>query len=350
MASRQYRRHRAAEPLLQSSGRTHDHQLSVTDHKREQGKMIYRIEHVTRYAYGTPVGLCFQVAHLQPRDDNEQTCLSSDLLVEPAPERIDRGQDYFGNKLARFELVSPHRTLLITATSEVEVRRTPELPDDSEKWEDVRQYFAGTRWGQDADSAAAEFLFPSPLIPHMPALREYAKASFAPNTPIIEAALNLMTRIHEEFEFDPEATQVSTSVETVFEIRRGVCQDFAHLMIGCLRALGLPARYVSGYLLTEPPPGQARLIGADASHAWVALYVPEYGWLALDPTNDIVPGDKHIMLAWGRDFADVSPLRGVILGGGEHEVDVGVTVTPIEAEEEPEVAVEAHVTGAPASQ
>jgi transglutaminase-like putative cysteine protease len=296
--------------------------------------MRYKIEHVTRYAYSSPVGLSFQVAHLRPRDDEEQTCLSSELRVDPAPERIDPGQDYFGNELARFELVSPHKSLSITATSEVAVKRTPDIPAKSETWEKVRQHFAETLWGQDADSAAAEFLFPSPMVPHSPALREYASTSFAPGAPVIEAALDLMTRIHEEFEFDPTATHVTTSVETVLDIRRGVCQDFAHLMIGCLRALGLPARYVSGYLLTEPPPGQPRLIGADASHAWVALYVPEYGWLALDPTNNMVPGDKHIMLAWGRDFGDVSPLRGVILGGGGHEVDVGVTVTPLEPEED----------------
>ncbi len=295
--------------------------------------MRYRIEHVTRYAYSRPVGLSFQIAHLHPRDDDEQICLSHGLLIDPSPERIAEGQDYFGNKLARFELVSPHEVLSITATSEVNVQRKEHTPEDSAKWEDVRQYFVETRWGLDADSAAAEFLFPSPLVPHTPALREYASASFVPDAKIADAALDLMTRIHEDFEFDPTATHVTTSVETVLEIRRGVCQDFAHLMIGCLRALGLPARYVSGYLLTQPPKGQPRLIGADASHAWVALYIPSYGWLALDPTNNIVPSDKHIMLAWGRDFSDVSPLRGVILGGGEHEVDVGVTVTPIEPEE-----------------
>ncbi|MDB5801798.1 MAG: transglutaminase domain protein [Rhodocyclales bacterium] len=299
--------------------------------------MRYKIEHVTQYAYSRPVGLSFQIAHLHPRSNGEQLCLSHSLLIDPAPERVDEGQDYFGNELARFELVSPHKILTITATSEVDVRREPDAPEESEKWEDVRQYFAETRWGQDADSAAAEYLFPSPLIPYAPALREYASASFTPDAQIAAAALDLMTRIHEDFEFDATATHVTTSVETVLEIRRGVCQDFAHLMIGCLRALGLPARYVSGYLLTQPPPGQPRLIGADASHAWVALYIPQHGWLGLDPTNNIVPGDKHIVLAWGRDFSDVSPLRGVILGGGEHEVDVGVTVTPIESEEKPEI-------------
>ncbi|MDB5814115.1 MAG: transglutaminase-like enzyme predicted cysteine protease [Rhodocyclales bacterium] len=301
--------------------------------------MIYRIEHLTQYAYGSPVGLSFQIAHLHPRDDEEQTCLSHSLTVDPSPEHIDEGQDYFGNKLARFELISPHAKLAITATSEVDVRREPNTPAESEKWEDVRQYFAETRWGQDADSAAAEFLFPSPLVPHTPSLREYASTSFVPDAQIAEAALDLMTRIHEDFEFDSTATHVTTSIETVLEIRRGVCQDFAHLMIGCLRALGLPARYVSGYLLTQPPPGQPRLVGADASHAWVALYIPSHGWLALDPTNNIVPGDKHVMLAWGRDFSDVSPLRGVILGGGEHEVEVGVTVTPIASQEQDEVDV-----------
>lgn len=296
--------------------------------------MIYRIEHVTQYAYSSPVGLSFQLAHLRPRDDAEQACLSHSLLVDPAPERLSEGQDYFGNGLTRFELVTPHTRLSITASSKVEVVRKPRIPEASQEWETVRQHFAETRWGQNEDSAAVEFLFPSPLVPYAPELREYASTSFAPDRPIADAALDLMRRIHEEFEFDATATHVTTSVETVLEIRRGVCQDFAHLMIGCLRALGLPARYVSGYLLTQPPAGQARLVGADASHAWVALYIPEHGWLELDPTNNMVAGDKHIMLAWGRDFGDVSPLRGVILGGGDHEVDVGVTVTPIESVEE----------------
>jgi transglutaminase-like putative cysteine protease len=301
--------------------------------------MIYKIEHVTQYAYSRPVGLSFQIAHLRPRSDDEQVCLSHSLLVDPAPDHIDEELDYFGNALARFELVSPHKVLTITATSEVEVQRESHPPEDSEKWEAVRQYFAETRWGQDADSAAAEFLFPSPMVPHTPALREYANASFTADAKIADAALDLMARIHEDFEFDAAATHVTTSVDTVLEIRRGVCQDFAHLMIGCLRALGLPARYVSGYLLTQPPKGQPRLIGADASHAWVALYIPTHGWLALDPTNNVVPADKHIVLAWGRDFSDVSPLRGVILGGGEHEVDVGVTVTPLEPDESDEPAL-----------
>lgn len=293
--------------------------------------MRYKIEHLTRYDYSQPVGLSFQIAHLCPRDTDYQRCLAHTLEIEPAPARIDNARkDYFGNPLTQFEIASAHDNLLITARSEVDIERTAGLPEESPDWHSVSTLFAEPQWGPGEDNAAAEFIFPSTHIPHLPALREYAAASFKQERPIVEAAIDLMARIHEDFEFDPEATLVSTPVEKVFEIRRGVCQDFAHFMITCLRTLGLPARYMSGYLLTEPPPGKPRLVGADASHAWIALYVPGSGWLELDPTNDIVPGESHITLGWGRDFADVSPLRGVILGGGEHEVKVGVTVTPLD--------------------
>ncbi|GAB4060848.1 transglutaminase family protein [Uliginosibacterium sediminicola] len=291
--------------------------------------MRYRIEHVTRYAYSQPVGLSLQVGHLRPRDSAEQRCLSHALSVSPEPDYLFEDRDYFGNPVTRFELIKPHQSLQIVASSEVEVQRKGERPSEVPSWEAVSAHFASTRWGLDEDSRAGEFLFPSLYVPHSQAMREYAAESFGEDRSVIDATRDLMGRIHADFDFDPSATHIATPVETVLKMRRGVCQDFAHLMIACLRALGLPARYMSGYLLTQPPPGKPRMIGADASHAWVALYVPEHGWFEFDPTNDVMPGEAHITLGWGRDFADVSPLRGVIHGGGEHDVAVGVTVTPL---------------------
>lgn len=294
--------------------------------------MRYSIEHITRYAYTQPVGLSFQIAHLQPRDGDGQRCLAHALEISPAPVTLNEDRDYFGNSVARFELATPHAELVVVARSEVErLRPDADLPD-SPAWEDVQKRFASPLWGLGPVSAAGEFLFPSPNVPFSPALRDFALQDFVPGRPILTATSALMHRIHTEFEFDPEATHVATLVEQVLAMRRGVCQDFAQLMIGSLRALGLPARYMSGYLLTEPPPGQPRLEGADASHAWVAVFVPELGWFEFDPTNDLVPREAHITLAWGRDFADVSPLRGVILGGGAHEVSVAVTVRPFDAD------------------
>jgi transglutaminase-like putative cysteine protease len=178
---------------------------------------------------------------------------------------------------------------------------------------------------------ASEFAFESPFVPALAALRDYAVASFAPRRPLLPAARELMARIHADFTYDGNATEVHTPLAQVLADRRGVCQDFAHLMIGALRALGLPARYVSGYLLTQPPPGQARLLGADASHAWTGLWCPPLGWIDFDPTNDVLPGDgaTHVTLAWGRDYGDVMPLRGVIRGGGEHRLAVAVTVRAV---------------------
>jgi len=301
--------------------------------------MRYAIEHITEYHYSQPVGLSLQLAHLRPRDTDWQKCLSHSLLVSPGAVSQHDGRDYFGNGITRFEIEGAHHVLSVSARSEVEIHREPwpaadALPD----WQTVRAAFAETMWGTSEASIASEFLFASSHVPQLNSLRDFAAACFEEGGSILDGALALTHYIHEEFEFDPTATHVTTPVETVLSIRRGVCQDFAHLMIASLRSLGLPARYVSGYLLTEPPPGQPRLVGADASHAWVALYVPEYGWLEFDPTNDCMAGDAHITLAWGRDFADVSPLRGVILGGGEHTVDVGVTVTPLSRPEKPRKA------------
>lgn len=291
--------------------------------------MRLRIEHTTHYAYSQPVGHSSQVAHLCPRELPGQRCLAHTLRVEPAPSYLREDKDYFGNPITRFDISTPHVELEVHASSEVELEReTGELPD-SPPWEALRARFAEPCWGMTDESQASEFLFPSPYIPSLPALREFCAADFPPGRPVLEACSALMARIHAEFSFDPAATHVATPLLDVLEMRSGVCQDFAHLMIASLRSQGLPARYQSGYLLTEPPPGQARLEGADATHAWVAVFVPGLGWIEFDPTNAVRPGNGHITVAWGRDFGDVSPLRGVILSGGEHEVSVAVTVRPV---------------------
>lgn len=291
--------------------------------------MRLRVEHLTRYEYSQPVGHSSQIAHLRPRGLAGQVCLEHGLEIDPAPSAQREDTDYFGNPVCRFELEQPHDALSVRATSIVEITREPGALPASPAWDEVRTRFAGLQWGVSEESAAAEFLFASPFVPLLPELRRFAADDFAPGRPLLEACEALMQRIHAEFSFDPAATHVATPLAQVLEMRRGVCQDFAQLMIGCLRGLGLPARYVSGYLLTEPPPGQPRLEGADASHAWLAVFAPGAGWVDFDPTNALRPGTGHVTLAWGRDYSDVSPLRGVILGGGAHQVEVAVTVSPL---------------------
>jgi transglutaminase-like putative cysteine protease len=223
----------------------------------------------------------------------------------------------------------PHDELSILATSEIEVS-TPPPPDPKTTlpWEEVAAMVAGENAGTLLE--VVDFRFPSPFTVAEQAVGDYARESFSPGRPVLEAARELTARIFEDFTYDGTATDVSTPVDQVLQDRRGVCQDFAHLQIAGLRQLGLPARYVSGYLLTRPPPGQEKLVGADASHAWLAIWCPDHGWVDLDPTNDLIPGDEHITLAWGRDYGDVSPINGVMLGGGEHEIEVAVDVRPLE--------------------
>ncbi len=225
-------------------------------------------------------------------------------------------------------MTGSHRTLGVTSRSHVEVRpRSAPRAPDTPAWEQVRDLF------RNDDSAVEmrvrEFLYPSVLVPRLPELHHYAAESFPRGRPLLEAVLDLMQRMFSDFVFDPKATTVATTMGQVIKNRRGVCQDFAHFQIGCLRALGLPARYVSGYLETLPPPGKPKLLGSDASHAWVQLFVPDVGWVDLDPTNNLLPGDRHITVAVGRDFEDVSPIRGVIVSGGKHQLTVAVDVTPV---------------------
>jgi transglutaminase-like putative cysteine protease len=287
------------------------------------------VVHRTLYQYGDAVTTSHHEARLAPRDTELQRTLSHELVITPAPEARRRRFDYFGNRTVHFSLSEPHRSLEVRATSTVEARPLrPPLLATTPAWESVRDRLRVDRRRDVLD--AYSMCFDSPHVHVGHEVADYAAPSFEQGRPVLEAVGHLMARIHEEFTYDPRATEVSTPLVTLLQDRRGVCQDFAHLAIGCLRAVGLPARYVSGYLLTRPPPGKIKLIGADASHAWFSTFIPEYGWVDFDPTNNLIPSDEHITIAYGRDFADVTPIRGVILGGGQHELTVAVDVNQVD--------------------
>jgi len=285
--------------------------------------MRYRVVHRTRYTYGTPVVLAHNEARLQPRETARQRCALSEVVVDPPPAASAAREDFFGNRVLYFGLQDAHDRLVVTATSEVEVAAPAPLdlargPD----WETAPAVLAAAA---DAETLAArQFALDSPCAAGGDAVRAYAAPSFVPGRPLLAAIADLSGRIHREFRFDPESTTIATPVAEVLAQRYGVCQDFAHLAIAGLRAMGVPARYVSGYLETQPPPGRPRLQGADVSHAWFAAFVPTLGWVDFDPTNDLRPDDRHVTTAWGRDYADVTPLKGVIFGGGAHKLDVAV--------------------------
>lgn len=297
--------------------------------------VLLEVEHSTAYGYATPVTEAQHLAYLQPLQDARQQLLQHGLQIEPAPSRRGEDHDVFGNARTLFSLNQPHRALQVLARSRLALQ--PREAVDvaaSPPWEEVRQrlrYRARARY-----EPAAEFAQPSPFVPRLQALRDYALGCFAPGMPIALGAMSMMHRIRADFAFQAGVTEVHTPLDRVLAQRRGVCQDFAHLMLGALRMLGLAARYVSGYLLTQPPPGQAPLVGADASHAWVQVYCPDTpglpeGWLDLDPTNDLVPDTGHVRLALGRDYGDVTPLRGVIRGGGSHVLQVRVDTRRVTA-------------------
>jgi len=283
-------------------------------------KARYVVVHETRYEYEQPVSLSRQIVHLEPRATSWQVCRRHALQVTPDPEILAIAKDAFGNPLTSLSIEANHDVLSVRAESWVDVTaRTHPAETTTAPWDEVRArlaYLAGRRL-TPTDLDATRFLFEA-----------WASTCFPPGTPLLVGVRRLMNRIHDELTFDPKATTVSTPVMEVFERRRGVCQDFAHLMLSCLRSMGLAARYVSGYLLTRPPPGRKRLVGADASHAWVSVYCPDYGWVDTDPTNNLFPSLEHVTLGWGRDYDDVIPLRGVLLGGGEHELQIKVTVAP----------------------
>lgn len=291
----------------------------------------YQIIHQTRYQYSHMVSLSQQLLHVEPRPLAWQRVLASSLHIHPRPAQQSEQLDHFGNPCTRLELTQPHETLVIAAEMQIEVlsRQPPDLMA-STPWEEV---MAACRYRGRPQPHLDVLAFrqESPHIHIKHDFAHFAAPCFPAGRPLLACAQALMHKIHDEFTFDADATQIGTPLVEVLANRRGVCQDFAHLMIACMRSLGLPARYVSGYLLTEPPPGQPRLIGADASHAWVSVWCPRSGWTDFDPTNRVIPDSQHITLAWGRDFSDVSPLRGVIIGGGTHTLEVEVTVLPLDA-------------------
>ncbi len=290
--------------------------------------MKYRIHHITSYHYGEPFANCHNQVRLTPRELPTQHRISSEISVEPRLETFERHVDSFGNIVESFSLDSPSDTINIQAISEVEVsRRRPAAKGESMPWERMRDLFMGDCGPGELDPL--QYVFDSPMIEQTDQAGAYVLESFKPGTPILTGADDLMRRINTDFKFDKTATTVGTSVSEVFKERRGVCQDFAHLMIVCLRALGLPGRYVSGYLQTEPVPGRPRLIGADASHAWCSTWCPKFGWRDFDPTNNCCPNERHITLAWGRDYGDVSPVRGVVLGGAGHHIVVSVDMAAV---------------------
>jgi len=286
----------------------------------------YRVEHLTAYDYALPVTQSWQLARQTPRSLPWQRLLEHAVELAPAPNERRDVVDTFGNTVTHFTLHAAHRRLQVMMRCQVELDPRPLPPADEMPWEAVRDATRGVEPG--GDLRVAQLREPSPGVPLSQAALDYAAPCFAAGRPWRSAVGALMQSIHADFAFDPYATTVSSSVEDVLQHRRGVCQDFAQLMLACLRAHGLPARYMSGYLLTDPPPGRPRLLGVDASHAWVAAFSPWQGWIEFDPTNSQRADQRYITLAWGADFADVAPLRGVILGGGEQALEVAVSVIP----------------------
>lgn len=314
-----------------------------------------RVQHETVYDYDAPVELAHHLAYLRPRSTEAQVVRRWALSIDPAPDEwavlspsagnthapaCQLSVDPWGNDRLVFSHSTVHERLSVRCSFEAGLSVPPPTdPLDSPAWETVAEslrYHAGA-----VRTEAVEFTLPSHFAARDPALATFAREAFTPERPLAEAALALMTQVHEQFDYKPLATHVGTRATEALAQRRGVCQDFAHVMIGACRSLGLAARYVSGYLLTQPPPGQARLVGADASHAWAAVWCPKQGWLALDPTNNVQAGTDHVTLAWGRDYADVAPLRGVIRGGGRAQPRVAVTVEPLDDAEERALAASA---------
>jgi len=301
--------------------------------------MLLHIVHETSYRYLPAVDTAHHVVHLKPAHGSTQQLLRYQLQIEPPPALLREQLDVYNNTRASFSFRSAHDRLTVVADSIVSTTADPlardlsSAPQLNTPWEQVRERFR-YRAGAVYDSAA-EFLYASPYVPRNDAFIEFAKVSFAPGRSLLAAADALMTQIHTRMRYESESTEVNTPALEALKQGKGVCQDFAHIMVACCRALGLPARYVSGYMLTQPPPGKPRLIGSDASHAWASVYFPGEGaqrgrWLDFDPTNDRAPGEDYVTLATGRDFLDVSPMRGVIHGGSRHKLRVAVTVEPLE--------------------
>ena len=290
--------------------------------------MIYDVSHRTIFRYSTPVAQSQHLVHMTPRAVDRQQVKGHTLLVEPAPTVRTEREDYYGNRVVMFDIEQEHRELIVHAKSTIAVS-APEKVDlkASTPWDSLAAC-VGYAKGK-IDLSVVRYACESKHTRSTIEIAAYARPSFAAERPVLDAAWNLVSRIYEDFTFDSTATDISTPVTQVLQQRRGVCQDFSHLALACLRAMHLPARYVSGYILTSPPPGIPRLTGADASHAWISVWSPELGWVDFDPTNGLLPRDGHITIAYGRDYDDVSPISGILLGGSEHSVFVGVDVMPI---------------------
>jgi transglutaminase-like putative cysteine protease len=292
--------------------------------------MYYRVRHATHYQYSGEVVHSHHLLHLEPRDMAHQRCTTRRVNIEPAPSVRIEGSDAFGNPITRLEFDRPHQSLRVASLLELDVRQRPAAGHViTERWEYTRNQLAYSARAPGPDKLeACRYRNESPHARIKQAFNDYGTECFPSGRPILAAADALMLKLFRQMTYAPGATGISTPLLEVLNTKRGVCQDYAHLMIACLRSRGLAARYVSGYLRTVPRPGGERLIGADASHAWVAVYCPPLGWVEFDPTNGVRAGLDHIVLAWGRDFGDVSPLRGVIVGGGQHKLSVSVAVEP----------------------
>jgi len=285
--------------------------------------MQYRAKHTTRYVYERPVAQCLSEARLTPREFPGQHVVTSSIRVTPEPEVFEFRKDYFGNNVAAFSIFRNHEQFETTCVSIVDVAPPKRPPYPGTSWESARSHL--TLHPDDESMAAWEFTFDSPFIPPLPELADYGATTFTPKRPLAEAVQELSSRIYKEFIYRPKATSIDMPLAEILTKRQGVCQDFAHVMIGVLRSQGLAARYVSGYLRSG-----AKYQGAEASHAWVSAFIPGFGWLDLDPTNNVIPTDGHVTVAWGRDYGDVTPVKGIALGGGGQTVVVEVKVLPVE--------------------
>ncbi|MDT7043225.1 transglutaminase family protein [Candidatus Nitronereus thalassa] len=291
--------------------------------------MKFSINHRTTFSYSQPVSISHHVLHLTPRALPYQFCERSGVIIDPAPSVRSESLDYFGNPVTHLTVQVPHPKLEVHANAQVDVT-TPVLPelDQSPAWEEVRRQVEEAEDFERRD--AYQFTFDSPYILGNEETFELGKECFPPGRPFLSGVMELTTRIFQDFTYEGGVTDVSTPIKEILKTRKGVCQDFAHLQIACLRSLGLPARYVSGYLLTHPPEGKEKLVGSDASHAWLSTWCPGIGWVDFDPTNNLIPRGEHITLAWGRDYGDVSPINGFMIGGGEHTLAVAVDVAPLD--------------------
>lgn len=290
--------------------------------------MKYKVIHKTVYEYSEEAALSQNRLCLFPRDTYRQFCDMRNISITPQPSSLDIRTDYFGNYVHHFMVQQPHQKLEIILESILNTSASAApVPVQTPAWEKVRDVIYEHKTEEDLN--ACNYIFSSSFIRLSYEFAEYAKISFYPMRPVLEAAIELTERIFKEFKYEKNATVIGTPLDEVLKNKKGVCQDFAHLQIACLRSIGLAARYVSGYMETIPPPGKPKMVGADASHAWLSIYVPGYGWIDLDPTNNMIPGERHISVAWGRDYGDVTPVKGVIWGGGSHKLLVAVDVTAL---------------------